>query len=179
MAKRFKYSDGDGIAVNRDDKQASDHIGTFKHDKAWLKENLSKDFDKLERGEKTPEVREIQLKYATRLGLTLPEIKVYRTVRIAEQGSILGVSPSLLPDDPNDMTSLIAIYDKMAADTVALARDTLHTLSELGKQKRRPKRSAVVSQGMHKCHVCLLGWFDSCMHNGVLCLECQRHKLSV
>jgi hypothetical protein len=26
MAKRFKYSDGDGIAVNRDDKQASDHI---------------------------------------------------------------------------------------------------------------------------------------------------------
>jgi hypothetical protein len=26
MAKRFKYSDGDGIAVNRDDKQASYHI---------------------------------------------------------------------------------------------------------------------------------------------------------
>jgi len=166
MSKILKNSNGDGIALSW-------------HDKEWLKENLPKDFDKLEREDQTQGVRDIQLKYATRLGVTLPEIKVYRTVRIAEQESILGVSPSLLPDDPNDMTSLIAIYDKMAADTVALARDTLDTLSELGKQKRRPKRSAVVSQGMHKCHVCLLGWFDSCMHNGVLCLECQRHKLSV
>ena len=36
MAKRFKYSDGDGKAVNRDDEQASDHIEICTDDSSVL-----------------------------------------------------------------------------------------------------------------------------------------------
>ena len=45
---------------------------TFKHDKAWLKENLGKGFDGWSREERTPEVRDMQPKYAQHLGGFFP-----------------------------------------------------------------------------------------------------------